>query len=78
MHRMANCSGFELLTIHDEFKASPLHMQEVRENYLAIMIALYESNYMTKLIRDLGIEGYYEQNNTSLSSLIAKAEYSLS
>lgn len=78
MHRMAKVGEFELLTIHDEFKASPLHMQQVRENYLTIMVNLYESNYMSKLIKDLGIDGYYEQNDTSLSSLIEQAEYSLS
>ena len=48
MERLANLQGFELLTVHDSFWASPNHMNKVRRNYREILagiarIDLFES-----------------------------------
>jgi hypothetical protein len=80
MYRMAKMQGFELLTIHDSFWASPNYMQNVRENYLKILIDIANSNILQGILRQItgnpNLE--YVKVSKNLGELMVDAEYPLS
>ena len=53
MIRMAYKQGFDLLTIHDAFFASPNHMNEVRQNYLDILIRISKMDLLQSILREI-------------------------
>lgn len=79
MYRMAEEQGFELLTIHDSFWASPNYMNEVRENYLKILITIADSNLLQDILNEITMtNGIVTKVSNDLSKDIAQAEYALS
>lgn len=80
MLRMANDQGFDLLTTHDNFWSSPNSMQNVRENYLKILIDLANSNCMQGILREItgNRDLVFTKITKNLGNLMLDAEYALS
>jgi hypothetical protein len=80
MTRMADAQGFELLTTHDNFWSSPNFMQNVRENYLKILIDIANSNLMQDILRQITGDSTltFTKRTTNLGSKMVSAEYPLS
>ena len=71
-------SGFNILTVHDNFIVQLPYVNQMRKHYNEICAELYEGNVMSQLIKDLmGIEHDYEQKELGLGDLIRNANYSL-
>jgi len=71
-------SGFNILTIHDNFLTSLDNINVMRKHYNNICADLYEGNVMSQLVKDLmGIEYDYKQKELGLGDLIRNANYSL-
>lgn len=72
-------SGFEMLAIFDDFRASPNHMQKVREHYIDILCEIADSNLLSDILTE--IAGYpiqFQKLSDNLSDYIREAEYPLS
>lgn len=80
MYRMAKAQGFELLTIHDSFWCSPNHMQQVRENYLDILIQITNSNLLQSILRQVtgNPKLIFDKYSNNLGKYMRTAEYALS
>jgi hypothetical protein len=79
MVRMAHAQGFELVTIHDAFFASPNHMQKVRENYVTILADIASNDVLGDIMGQLlGEKISYSKLSMSLPKEILKSEYALS
>lgn len=72
--------AFEMLFIHDEFKAHPNYMNEVRENYMFIMAELADSRVGEEMIQQVRKDPTYrlQKLSTDLGTEIMKGEYQLS
>lgn len=70
---------FEVITIHDEFKAHPNHLNHLRQQYINIMAELAESTLLEDILSRIhGKPGTYQKLSTNLSSLIRGSNYALS
>lgn len=70
---------FELVTIHDAFKAHPNNCNTVRFHYKEIMAELAESNILADLLSQIhGVPGNYPKLSNNLGDLIRGSNYSLS
>lgn len=79
MVRRAAAQGFELVTVHDEFKAGPNHMNKVRQNYIDIMVEIAESNLLQDILNEIcGTNHKLTKLSTTLAVLIKDSEYMLS
>lgn len=79
MVRRAHKQGFEILTIHDSFWASPNHMNQVRQNYIDILCEIADSDLLGSILGQITCtEGYYAKRCDDLSTHIKQAEYALS
>lgn len=79
MLRMAKQQGFDLLSIHDSFWASPNFMQNVRENYRDILIGITKSNLLHTILQEItGGKVRYYKPQTGLAVAMTTAEYALS
>lgn len=79
MVRKANQQGFDLLTIHDAFFASPNHMQKVRQNYVEILARLASMDLLGDIFSKLiGEPVKYKKLSKDLSKDILESEYALS
>lgn len=71
--------GFNILTIHDEFKCHPNHVHQMRYNYRNICADLYKSNHLSNILSDLlGRSVKYTQWNKDLEHEIRNSEYAIS
>ncbi len=79
MIRKCSRLGFELLTIHDNFLASPNNMDQVRKCYVEILASIADSNLLQNILNELtSSNGRLEKKCTNLSKLILSSEYALS
>lgn len=80
MYRRAQDQEFHLLTIHDSFWASPNFMDNVRQNYLDILIEIADSNLLENILREVtgNTSLVLSKTTTTLSKHMTKAEYALS
>lgn len=79
VNQMLEYKPFELVTIHDEFKAHPNNVNHVRQNYINILVDLANSNLLTDLLRQItGKQDTYQKLSNNLSELIKGSEYGLS
>ena len=79
MYRRASKQGFEIMTNHDAFHASPNNMNQVRQNYNDILAEIAKSNLLSKILRQLtGVRITFPKLSHTLGSKIRKANYSLS
>ena len=79
MVRMAHAQGFEMVTIHDAYFASPNHIQKVRENYVTILADIASKDILGDIMGQLlGHEIRYTKLSYNLSKDILNSEYALS
>lgn len=71
---------FELVTVHDEFKAHANNMNHVRMHYCEILAQLADSEILTSILNQLyqTTDGKYKKLSNNLSSYIRKSNYALS
>jgi hypothetical protein len=69
---------FELVTVHDEFKAHANNMNQVRWMYREIMAEIAESNVLDDLLSQImGTPGTFHKLSFNLADLIRKSNYAL-
>jgi hypothetical protein len=79
MQRRAYSQGFEMLTIHDSFWASPNNMQMVRENYANILADISDMNLLQSIFTELnGSPIELIRSSHDLGDKIRESEYALS
>lgn len=77
--RRAAAQGFSLLHIHDSFWASPNFMNQVRQNYIDILVYIADSDILQDILRQVtGSSGILTKLSNNLSDLIKKSDYALS
>lgn len=75
---MLQYQPFELVTIHDEFKAHPNNMNWVRWQYKEIMAELADSFLLDDLLSQIhGTTGYFPKLNHNLGDVIRQSNYGL-
>ncbi len=80
INEVLNYPTFEIITIHDEFKCHPNHMNRLREIYVSIMAELAESNIMECIIQQIRNDPHYsiKKLSNNLGDHIRESEYFLS
>lgn len=69
---------FELVTVHDEFKAHANNMNQVRWMYREIMAEIAESEVLNDLLSQInGVQGTFQKRNFNLPELIRQSNYAL-
>lgn len=69
---------FELITVHDEFKAHANNMNQVRWMYREIMAEIADSNVIDDLLSQItGVPGTFNKLSFNLGDQIRKSEYAL-
>jgi hypothetical protein len=75
---MLQYKPFELVTIHDEFKAHPNNINWVRYQYKEIMAEIADSNLLDDLLSQLhGTPGTFKKLSKNLGELIRESAYGL-
>jgi hypothetical protein len=75
---MLQYKPFELVTIHDEFKAHPNNINWVRYQYKEILAELADSNLLDDLLSQLhGVPGTFKKLSNNLGELIRESAYGL-
>lgn len=70
---------FELVTIHDAFKAHANNCNHVRYQYKEILAELAESNIIVDILSQIhGVKGTYPKLSNNLGDLIRNSNYALS
>jgi len=70
--------SFELISIHDEFKAHPNNMNYIRHTYIELLCELADSSILDAIFSDICQEKVHvEKLSNNLSELIKKSEYPL-
>ena len=70
---------FDVVTIHDEFKCGPNHMNHLRQHYINIFAELAESELLSDLLTQIhGTPGTFPKLSNNLGSLIRGSNYALS
>ncbi len=78
MVTMAHKQGIQLATIHDAFGASPAHMNQIRQNYVDILLSIAKSSLFETILNDISGSSCNMLNNPSIIEEIKLAEYALS
>lgn len=79
MKRRCKKSGFELLTIFDDFRCLASYVNTMRKHYIDILAEIAESDLLSQILSEiLGYEVEYEKKSNNLADLIREAEYPLS
>ena len=75
---MLQYQPFELVTIHDEFKAHANNMNWVRWQYKEILALLAKSNLLDDLLSQIhGVPGTFPKLSNNLGELIQNSNYAL-
>lgn len=70
---------FAIITIHDEFKASPVNLNYMRQHYINIFAELAESNLLSDLLSQIhGTKGEFIKLSKDLPAMIRQSNYMLS
>jgi hypothetical protein len=76
---MLNHKPFPVVTIHDEFKCGPNHMNHLRQHYINIFSELAESKLLDDILSQLhGVQGTFHKLSNTLPQLIKGSNYALS
>lgn len=79
MIRRAYKQGFRILTVHDEFRAHPNRMNDVRRNYIAILAEIARSELLSDILSQIvGYDVGFQKFSLDLDKDIENAEYPLS
>lgn len=77
--RMLTHKPFDIITVHDEFKAHPNNCNALRKHYIEIFAELAESTILEDIFMQIcGQKPTYENKDPSLPALIRASEYPLS
>lgn len=69
---------FEVVTVHDEFRCHPNHMNHLRQHYINIFAELADSTTLDMILTGIyGKPGKYEKLSDDLSDLIRQSNYAL-
>lgn len=75
---MLSHKSFPLVTIHDEFKAHPNNVNQVRYHYKEILADMADSNMLDDLLNQLyGQAGTYQKLSSDLANKIRNSAYAL-
>lgn len=70
---------FEVITVHDEFKAHPNNINHVRQQYINILAELADGNILSDILSQIhGVKGDYPKLSDTLGELIRGSNYALS
>lgn len=71
--------SFETMSVHDEFKCSPVHVERMRRHYNDIMSELYESPWLLNVIEELTGDTYEWETPTdpAITEAIRNNNYSI-
>ena len=75
--RRARRLGFRVVTIHDDFRAHPNNMNEVRQLYIRIMYEIAQMNLLENILRQLGLDRSLTKFSHDLPKYILESEYML-
>lgn len=76
---MLSHKPFELVTVHDEFKAHCNNLNHVRMHYREILAQLADSEILTSILCQIhNVSAKYTKLSTNLSTYIRKSNYALS
>ena len=76
---MLQYAPFHVVTIHDEFKCHPNHMNHLRQQYINIFAELAESRLLDDILSQIhGVPGSFVKLSQDLGDHIRKSEYALS
>ena len=79
VNRMRQHRPFELVTVHDEFKAHANNMNRVRYWYKEILAEIADSNVLDDLLSQIhGTPGTFKKLSSNLGDLIRQSNYGLS
>lgn len=77
--QMKEYAPFPVITIHDEFKCHPNHMNHLRQQYIFIMAELAESNVLSDILTQIhGHTGKWIKKSKDLGNKIRMSNYALS
>lgn len=69
---------FEVVTVHDDFKAHPNNLNALRLHYRDILIQLADSNLAEDILSQLhGVQGYYSKQGPDIGRAIHAANYAI-
>jgi len=75
---MLSYKPFEVVTIHDEFKCHPNHMNHLRKQYINIMCALAQSKVLDMILSDIYEQPVqYHKLSSNLHEALAHGNYGL-
>lgn len=75
---MLQYQPFELVTIHDEFKAHPNNVNWVRWNYKEILADIADSNLLDDLLSQIhGRQGFFPKLSNNLGDVVRNSAYGL-
>lgn len=76
---MVTYQPFEVITIHDEFKCHPNHMNHLRQQYINVFAELAESNILSDILSQIhGCKGSFPKLSNDLAEKIRQSNYALS
>jgi hypothetical protein len=79
VNHMLTYRPFSVVTVHDEFKCGPNHMNHLRQQYINIFAELAESRLLDDLLSQLhGTPGTFTKLSNNLGALIRGSNYALS
>ena len=79
MIRRCHRSGFEIITVFDEFLAHPNNMNSLRQHYIDILCEMSDMDLLGSILSDITGETIrMEKGIDNLSDYIRKSEYALS
>lgn len=71
--------SFPMICVHDEFKCSPNHMNQLRKHYIEIFAELADSNLMEDILNQIhGSNETLQKHTPNLSEKIRQSNYMLS
>lgn len=78
VEHMREHQSFEVVTIHDEFKCSPVNMNHLRQHYIDIFAELADSEVLSDILSQIhGRPGTWNKLSNNLSQLIRGSNYAL-
>lgn len=78
-NQMLEHKPFELVSIHDEYKAHPNNMNHVRQHYIDVLAELADSTVIEDILNQLtNSNGTYTKLSSGLSDYIKDSNYALS
>jgi hypothetical protein len=78
METMLQHKPFEIVTVHDDFRAHPNNINYLRAHYRDILAELAEGNLLDDVLSQVnGFQGHFPKKSTNLGSVIRQSNYAL-